>query len=205
MNMIGLSKVKEKAISVALNVLLDPPPFLKSETSMNLLFEGNPGTGKTTVATLLAQAMTELGYRKNPVPVLTSAETILGARSPYDEFMQAVKDAEGGTLFIDEAYLFQPAPKGQTANASNAVLNALLKESEAKWKTTTFILAGYKEDIDKLLGFNEGFPSRFPKRFRFEFTDYTELQLTKILVEMTKQRGYKFQSKKSCGVALLKY
>jgi hypothetical protein len=43
MNMIGLSKVKEKAISVALNVLLDPPPYLKSETSMNLLFEGNPG------------------------------------------------------------------------------------------------------------------------------------------------------------------
>ena len=75
--------------------------------------------------------MTELGYRKNPVPVLTSAETILGARSPYDEFMQAVNDADGGTLFIDEAYLFQPAPKGQSANASNAVLNALLKESEA--------------------------------------------------------------------------
>ena len=127
MGLIGLKEVKERAISVALTVLLDPPPYLETRTSMNFLFVGNPGTGKTTVATLLAQAMAELKYRKNPKPVLTSADTILASKDPVSEFLQNVKDAENGTLFIDEAYLFKPAPRGSTSNASNAVLDYLLK------------------------------------------------------------------------------
>jgi len=74
------------------------------------------GCGKTSVATFLAQAMAELGFRKNPVPVITSAETILSAQDPLDEFLNNVKAADGGTLVVDEAYLFDPAPKGNVTN-----------------------------------------------------------------------------------------
>jgi hypothetical protein len=68
---------------------------------------GNPGTGKTTVAELLAGAMVELGYRKNPVPVLTSANDILSEQDPPAVFEALVKSAEGGTLFIVSACCIQ--------------------------------------------------------------------------------------------------
>ena len=68
--------------------------------------------------------------------------------------------------------------------------------------TTSFILAGYKEEMLGLLQFNPGFPSRFPKKFSFDFVDYTEAQLTKILYEMTVARGYRFERMKVCGVPI---
>ena len=102
MQMTGLKRVKETAITVALNVLLKPPPDIKTGTSMNFLFLGNPGSGKTSVAKFLGQAMAELKYRTNPTPVFTEAGDILGAQSAVQEFARLVKDAEGGMLFIDE-------------------------------------------------------------------------------------------------------
>jgi hypothetical protein len=84
--------------------------------------------------------MVELGYRKNPVPVITSANDILSEQDPPDTFRKMVKSADGGTLFIDEAYHFNPAPPGSTANASNKVLDYLMKVSETHRESITFIL-----------------------------------------------------------------
>eukprot|EP01041_Mallomonas_annulata_P015350 gene15350-32498_t len=148
--------------------------------------------------------MVEIGFRSNPVPFLTNAGDILKAKDPAGEFETLVNNAIGGTVFIDEAYLFKPAPRGQTANASNAVLDYLLKVAEEKRETTTFILAGYKDDIEDLLIYNEGFTSRFPKQFTFPFEDYNELQLRRILKSMVRGRGFVFASKKVCGVNLPK-
>ena len=95
MAMTGLKRVKETALTVALNVLLKPPPDLKTGTSMNFLFLGNPGSGKTSVAMYLGQAMAELKYRQNDTPVFTDAGEILGAQNPLQEFSRLVKEAEG--------------------------------------------------------------------------------------------------------------
>jgi len=69
--------------------------------------------------------------------VLTSADEILGAKEPDKEFLQNLKDADGGSLFIDEAYLLNPAPKGQRQKDSNKVLNMLLKAADVMRTSTT--------------------------------------------------------------------
>ena len=146
--------------------------------------------------------MVELGYRKNPIPVITSANDILSEQDPPAAFQTMVQSAENGTLFIDEAYHFNPAPRGSTANASNKVLDYLMKISETKRDSITFILAGYKEEILQLLTYNPGFPSRFPRELMFHFPDYTESQICNIFKSMVKSRNFKLQSKKECGVSI---
>ena len=79
-----------------------------------------------------------------------------------------------------------------------------MKVSETKRDSMTFILAGYKEEILELLTYNPGFASRFPSDMMFEFPDYTQSQLHKILVDMTREKGLSFQKKKYCGVPIAK-
>jgi hypothetical protein len=105
---------------------------------------------------------------------------------------------------IQDAALFKPAPRGSTANASNNILDYLLVVSESMRDTTTFILAGGKEEMIELLTYNEGFSSRFPSEFTFEFEDYSEPQLRKIFIDLVKAKGYRLQTKRECGAPLAK-
>jgi hypothetical protein len=197
--------------------------------------------------------MVEMKYRKNPTPIMTSANDILSAKDPAALFQDMIDNADNGTskweqdparfdcyfdpivislstVFIDEAYHFNPAPKGSTSNASNHVLDLLMKVAEDKrvmpWSqnvtiynffsntithftfyliiqdTISFILAGYKEEILNLLTYNPGFPSRF--NTTFEFPDYTETQLQDIMCNIAKDKGFSFQKKKHCGVPIAK-
>lgn len=148
--------------------------------------------------------MVEVGFRSTPDPVLTNAGKILSEKDPVAYFTQLVDDANGGTLFIDEAYQFNPAPRGSQANESNKILDYLLKVTVTMRDTTTFILAGYKDQILDLLTYNDGFRSRFPKEFTFEFEDYNEFQLRKIFCDMVKDRGFKLEPKRLCGCSVSK-
>ena len=204
MALTGLRDIKKKAMGVVKEVLLQKgrPASVKAETSMNFLFTGNPGCGKTTVAKLLARAMNQLGFRKNATMIETSAQDILKKKDPGSDFAEMMKNATGGCLFIDEAYRFSPSPAGQQPNASNEVLDYLLEAMEKPEirSTTTVILAGYEDDIDTLLAYNKGFASRFNRKF--SFPDYTEAQLRKIFEGMVKDRGLLLERKKDCGVSI---
>jgi Holliday junction resolvasome RuvABC ATP-dependent DNA helicase subunit len=204
MALTGLKEVKARAMGVCMQVLLSKgrPADLRAEITMNFLFIGNPGCGKTTVAELLSAAMGELGFRSNPKPLITSATDILRLKDPPADFALMVDAATGGTIFIDEAYQFKPTTGASTPNASNHVLDYILKVSETKRETTSFILAGYRDDMDDLLKYNDGFRSRFP--FVFQFSDYTEPQLRKIFIDMVKQRGFRLQTRRECGVPIAK-
>jgi SpoVK/Ycf46/Vps4 family AAA+-type ATPase len=204
MALTGLRGIKKKAMGVVKEVLLqkDRPASVKAETSMNFLFTGNPGCGKTTVAQLLARAMTQLGFRKNDVMIETSAQEILKSKDPGGDFADMMEQATGGCLFIDEAYRFTPSPPGQQPNSSNQVLDYLLEAVEKPEirSTTTVILAGYRDEIETLLSYNVGFASRF--NITFSFPDYNELQLRKIFVGMVKDKGFELERKKDCGVSI---
>ncbi len=152
------------------------------------------------MATLFAAIMVELGLRTNATPILTSATEIL-AQSPAD-FSALCDKATNGTMFIDEAYLIKPSPKGSQPGPANAILDILLEVSEKKRETTSFILAGYKEEILELLTYNDGFKSRFP--ITFDFEDYSTRQLKKIFRDMISDRNYILESKKDCGVPIAK-
>lgn len=131
-------------------------------------------TLQTTVAQLLARAMSELGFRTNDTMIETSAQEIL--KGDASDFADSMEQAKGGCLFIDEAYRFTPSPPGQQPNLSNQVLDYLLEavEKPEVRSTTTVILAGYRDEIETLLAYNVGFASRFP--IDFNFPDYNEVR-----------------------------
>lgn len=135
---------------------------------------------------------------------MTSVDDILGNQSPAGYFADLVNKSVDGTMFIDEAYLFSPAPKGQQKNSSNQVINMLLAASEKYRKTTTFILAGYKEEMNDLFATNPGFASRFPKKFTFEFEDYNDIELAQIFNTMVTKNKYQLESAALCGVSISK-
>ena len=99
----GLHEIKKKAMHVVKEVLLAKkrPAGIDAGMSMNFLFTGNPGCGKTTVAKLLAGAMHELRFRTNKTVVETSAQELLQAIDPVDDIRTKLLAATGGCLFID--------------------------------------------------------------------------------------------------------
>ena len=152
---------------------------------------------------LISAALSDLKVTSNPDLVSTTPFDLLAGQDPLGDFRNLVEEAEGGCLCIDDAHLFSPNPRGKTANDSNKILEALLGELDSEDSSTTFILTGMKEDLLKMLsGYNPSFLTRFSKRLRFEFVDYNEAQLTKILVDMAKKRNFAFESSRQCGVAI---
>jgi hypothetical protein len=202
MQLTGLREVKHRALGVFKTILLERtrPPGLDTAISMNFLFVGNAGCGKTTVANLLAGLMSELGFRLNPTPLLTSAADILRLKDAPTEFAQQVDTATGGIVFIDDVHAFKPS--SHHANDSNRILDYLLMVCESKANTTSFIVAGHTDDIQELITYNDGFRSRFS--FVFDFVDYTEPQLRTIFNHMVVERGFRLQSRRECGVPIAK-
>lgn len=145
------------------------------------MFLGSPGTGKTTVAKILGGKLRELGVLSKGHVVVRERATLIGKyySSESENTLAALEEAEGGILFIDEAYqLCQPDdPKDPGRFVIETLMTALADESKRDWM---LILAGYTEPMQRLFDINPGLRSRIPQSNIFTFEDFNEAELMEI-------------------------
>lgn len=145
--------------------------------SLHLAFTGPPGTGKTTIARVVAQTYCGLGLLKTPAVVEAKRQDFVGEHlgSTAIKTSALIDTAMDGVLFIDEAYtLIQTGLSGGDAFGREAV-DTLLARMENDRDRLVVIIAGYDAEIDRFLAANEGLSSRFSKRIRFP--SYSPLEL----------------------------
>ncbi len=153
--------------------------------NMHMVFTGNPGTGKTTVARLIARALYDVGLLKENKLVECEKKDLigeyLGQTAPKTYSM--IEKALGGVLFIDEAYSLAPDSKGDSY--SEEALATLVKAMEDKRDNLVIIFAGYKAEMARFIASNPGIASRVGYTFHFE--DYTEDELVDMFFLKMKQ------------------
>ncbi len=171
---IGLSRVKtqiERYRAATLMARVRAAKGMKvAQPSKHMIFTGPPGTGKTTIARVVANILAGLGVISEPKLVETSRKDFV---AEY-EGQSAVKTAKtidaalGGVLFIDEAYALVQERDGRTDPFGQEAMDTLLARMENDRDRLVVIIAGYSNDIDRLLETNEGLRSRFATRIEFD-------------------------------------
>jgi len=189
----GLGKVKREVhrqVAVLRVEKLRSEAGLKSPTiTRHLVFTGNPGTGKTTVARLVSGIYKALGLlSKGQLVEVDRSELVAGyLGQTATKTAEVVASAAGGVLFIDEAYSLTAGELGADQYGREAV-DTLVKEMEDRRDDLVVIVAGYPEPMEDFIAANPGLASRFRTTIAFE--DYTDEELTDILISLAKGADY---------------
>ncbi|SPF41813.1 stage V sporulation protein K [Candidatus Desulfosporosinus infrequens] len=158
---------------------------------LHMIFRGNPGTGKTTVARLVGRLFKEMGVLQKGQVIECERADLVGEYIGHtaQKTREQLKKALGGVLFIDEAYSLA---RGGEKDFGKEAIDALVKTMEDNKDNLVLILAGYRQEMEWFLQTNPGLRSRFP--IHIDFPDYTLDELLSIGNLMFKTRQYELTS-----------
>lgn len=196
-NLIGLENVKSDVNSlinlIQIRKIREERGIEQPDMSLHLVFSGNPGTGKTTVARLLGEIYSKIGILSKGHLVETDRSGLVAGYVGQTAIktQDKIKEAMGGILFIDEAYSLS-ASKGENDFGEEAI-DTILKAMEDNRDDFIVIVAGYPQLMDDFLHSNPGLESRFNKHLYFD--DYNPQELFEIFVSMEEKSSLKLDEK----------
>ena len=203
-DLVGLRPVKQRIRDIAALLVIDKLRGNLGLTSqappLHMSFTGNPGTGKTTIARLVAKYLKAIGALKCGQLVEVTRADLVGRYTGHTAPLtnSVIESALGGVLFIDEAYSLY---RGEQDSFGLEAIDTLVKGMEDHRDELVVILAGYTREMEIFLTANSGLASRFPNKI--EFPDYTAEELLQITHVQARNKGYRLAE--SCTQPLLGY
>ena len=191
-SLIGLEKVKEEVTNliniIKVRKLREAQGLKQVPLSLHLVFSGNPGTGKTTVARILAKIYKEIGVLSKGQLIETDRSGLVAGYVGQTAIKtsEAIESAKGGILFIDEAYALSNSDSSN--DYGQEAIDTILKAMEDMRNDFIVIVAGYPDLMKKFLKSNPGLESRFNTFIDFE--DYLPDDLFKIFMGMCEKNNY---------------
>jgi len=185
--LVGMNKIKKdiQELVKLIRFYNETGKDVVNKFSLHSIFTGNPGTGKTTVARIIAKIYKALGVLERGHVVEVDREGLVAGYvgQTASKTAEKIEEAMGGILFIDEAYAL--ANKGGGNDFGQEAIQVILKRMEDQRGKFGVIVAGYTENIHMFIESNPGFKSRFDKTFLFE--DYQPEQLWEITKNLLKK------------------
>lgn len=192
-SLVGLNSVKNILLEIRAyieiqkkrkkeNLLIEP-------MTLHMIFKGNPGTGKTTIARIIGNLFKEIGVLEKGHLIEVERADLVGEYIGHTahKTRAQIKKALGGILFIDEAYSLA---RGGEKDFGKEAIDTMVKNMEENKDNLIIILAGYKSEMGWFLETNPGLKSRFP--IHIDFPDYDIPELLKIAEIMLNKREYQF-------------
>ena len=194
-HIIGLDSLKEQIHQFHRSISLDSKrkqygyDIKSGGGKYHMIFQGNPGTGKTTLGRIVAALLKRIEITETDTLIEVQRDNLVAGYvgQTATKTQEKIEEAKKGVLFVDEAYRL--AGGGEKDFGKEAIESLMGAMNEPPGKAPVMVFAGYPDDMDKFMQANSGLFRRIP--FTFDFDDYTPLDLAMILQKMTEAKGFK--------------
>ena len=203
-SLIGLREVKklvrEIHAFIEIQKMRQKERLIANPVVLHMIFKGNPGTGKTTVARIVGRIFRQMGVLSRGHLIEVERADLVGEYIGHtaQKTREQLKKAQGGILFIDEAYSLA---RGGEKDFGKEAIDCMVKAMEDKKDEFILILAGYQEEMENFIQTNPGLRSRFP--IHMNFTDYNQPELMNIAEQMCLKRQYQLTDPAKLALATM--